>query len=246
MLFGGTAEGRALAELLERRGADALVCVATEYGQALLPPMRALRVQAGRLDEEELARMLERERPRAVIDATHPYAAAVSENLQRACRRTGTRLLRLLRESVEGEGAQRFAGLAALLAWADDRPGVIFSTLGAKEAPALAALRGFRERVWLRILPDPGGLSACLAAGFPPGRIICMQGPFSQELNEAMFRAAGAALLLTKESGAAGGYPEKLAAARVCGMTAAVLARPRQEAGMTLAELTRLIEEGGL
>jgi precorrin-6x reductase len=59
-----------------------------------------------------------------------------------------------------------------------------------------------------------------------------------------MFRAAGASILVTKESGAAGGFTEKLAAARNCGMTTAVLARPKDTDGLTAAEWLRRIEEG--
>ena len=107
-------------------------------------------------------------------------------------------------------------------------------------------VRPRKKRIWLRILPTEQSLKDCLAAGFPPAHIICMQGPFTQELNAAMFRATKADILLTKESGAAGGFPEKLAAARACGMTAAVLARPRDRAGLTLAQWLRRIEEGTL
>jgi precorrin-6x reductase len=130
--------------------------------------------------------------------------------------------------------------------WLNSRPGTLFSTLGAKEAPALAAVTGFRERVWLRILPDPAGLAACLALGFPARRIVCMQGPFSAELNTALFRAARADILLTKESGRAGGFWEKITAAQGCGMAVALLARPAPEAGLTLAALARRVEEGTL
>ena len=61
-----------------------------------------------------------------------------------------------------------------------------------------------------------------------------------------MFRAAEADILITKESGVAGGFLEKLAAARACGMTVAVLERPDEEAGLTLEEAKRKIEGGEL
>lgn len=246
VLFGGTKEGRELGQLLGSKGIETLICVATEYGEALLDPGDTLRVRPGRLDQAAMVKLLAAEKPRLVIDATHAYAAEVSENIRAACEKTGVKRLCLLRESLASDGCVTFLRLEALIGWLNQRSGTIFSTLGAKEAAALTAIEGYKERVWLRILPDAAGISACLAAGFPARRIICMQGPFSQELNTAMFREAGADILLTKESGAAGGYPEKLAAARECGMTAAVLARPRQETGLTLAALVKLIEEGAL
>jgi precorrin-6x reductase len=246
VLFGGTAEGRALCERLGKKRIQTLACVATEYGARVLTPFDTLRVRTGRLDQAAMESLLKEERPRLVIDATHPYAAAVSENIRAACEKTGVKRIRLFRETLGGDGCLTFPDMGALIFWLNGRPGTVFSTLGAKEAAALAAIKGYRERVWLRILPDEAGLSACLAAGYPAKHIVCMQGPFSKALNVAMFCAAGADILLTKESGAAGGYPEKLEAARACGMTAAVLSRPRGETGLTLAAILKLIEEGAV
>ncbi len=246
ILFGGTTEGRVLCGLLAEKRVETLTCVATEYGKALLPAFDTVRVHTGRLDKAAIQDLLGTERPRLVIDATHPYAAEVGGNLGAACEAAGVKYLRLLRETLESPGCITFSGMDGLVGWLNGRPGTVFSTLGAKEAAALAGVAGYRERVWLRILPDPSGLSACLGAGFPARRIICMQGPFSKDLNAAMFRETGADILLTKESGAAGGYPEKLEAARERGMTSAVLARPRAENGLTLDALVRLIKEGAL
>lgn len=243
VLFGGTAEGRELCGLLGKKNIKTLICVATEYGEALLPPFDTLRVHTGRLDQGAIENLLAAEKPRLVIDATHPYAAAVSGNIYAACEKTGLRRLRLHRAALESGGGVTFPGMDDLIVWLNERPGTVFSTLGAQTAAALTAVKGYQERVWLRILPDAAGLSACLAAGFSARRVICMQGPFSKELNAAMFREAGADILLTKESGAAGGYLEKLAAAQECGMIAAVLSRPREEDGLSLAELIKLIEE---
>ncbi len=244
LLFGGTTEGRVLAEALKKKNVPAMVCVATEYGESLLEAGGSLTVHAERLDEAAMAALMERERPRLVLDATHPYADDVSRSIQNACAAAGREYRRVRRESQMEEGCLSFPDMEALIAWLSGREGVIFSSLGSKEARALAGIPGSAERVWLRILPSMKGLEDCLAAGFPARHIICMQGPFSRELNEAMFRAAGADVLVTKESGRAGGFPEKLAAARNCGMTTAVLARPRDAEGETAAEWLRRLEEG--
>lgn len=246
ILFGGTTEGRVLCGLLAKKGIETLICVATEYGEALLPAFDTVRVHAGRLDEAGMEDLLEAEKPRFVIDATHPYATEVSDNICAACKKTGIKFLRLLRRTQASVDCVTFPGMDELILWVNERRGRVFSTLGIKEAGALTAVKDYKERVWLRILPDAAGLSACLAAGFPAKHIICMQGPFSKELNAAMFRGAGADILLTKESGTAGGYLEKLEAAGECGMTAAVLSRPREEDGLTLDVLIKLMEEGAV
>ncbi len=246
ILFGGTSEGRELAALLKARNISALACVATEYGESLLDAGGSVEVHMGRLDENAMAGLIQEHGPRFVLDATHPYADAVSRNLRAACERANTAYLRVKRESAMEDGFLSFSSMDALVKWLNTTDGMIFSGLGAKEARALTAVTGFERRVWLRILPFIEGLNVCLKAGFPAKHIICMQGPFSEELNAAMFRAAGAEILITKESGAAGGFTEKLAAARACDMVVAVLKRPDEEAGLTLEEAKRKIEGGGL
>lgn len=246
VLFGGTTEGREIAEALERNGHTAVVCVATEYGESMLRPSPAIQVHTGRLDRQGMHTLLIQEQPRAVIDATHPYAVAVSKTLREVCEAARVSCIRVLRELSQEAGCIRFRNMEELTAWLNQTPGVIFSTLGVNEAAALGAVQGFRERIYLRILPSEESLALARQAGFPSKHLICMQGPFSRELNEAMFRAVGANILLTKESGAAGGFPEKLEAAKNCGMTVALLPRPSKETGLTLAEIKQRIEDKGI
>lgn len=246
LLFGGTSEARELAAGLKEQRIHTLVCVATEYGEALLDADGSIAVHTGRLDESAMTALIREHGPRLVLDATHPYADAVSRNIRAACERATTAYLRVKRESAKEDGFLSFPSMNALISWLNTTNGVIFSGLGAKEARALTAVAGFERRVWLRILPFIEGFNTCIEAGFPAKHIICMQGPFSEELNAAMFRAAGAEILITKESGTAGGFLEKLAAARACGMRVAVLKRPNEEAGLTLEEVKRRIEGGEL
>ena len=245
-MFGGTSEGRELAKALSERGIPVLMCVATEYGQLCARECGTARVNAQRLDEKLLCSLLALEKPRVVIDATHPYAEKIGENIVNACNALGLRRIRVKRRALEQSGCVRFDDLEALVDWLCGVSGVIFSTLGIKRACALARIPDFAGRVWLRVLPCAESLNAALSAGFMPKRIICMQGPFSRELNQAMFAYAGARVLVTKESGAAGGFEEKLAAANALGMTVAVLERPADTDGVELSDLIRVIEEGGL
>ncbi len=246
VLFGGTTEGRELCELLSKKQIETIVCIATEYGEMLLTPQETLHVHMGRLDKAAMEKLFKTENPRLVIDATHPYANQVSDNISTACKKVGTKHLRLLRETLDNEGCVIFPHMNGLISWLKDQRGTIFSTLGTKEAAALSVIEGYRERLWLRILPDTAGLSACLRAGFPARHVICMQGPFSRELNAAMFRETKADILLTKESGLTGGYLEKIDAARECAMTVALLSRPSEETGLTLSAMLKLIEEDAL
>ena len=80
-MFAGTSEGRELAQFLAGQKIPASVCVATEYGEEVLPDMPGIQVITGRMDQEQMEKLINRMRPLAVIDATHPYAEAVTENI---------------------------------------------------------------------------------------------------------------------------------------------------------------------
>lgn len=232
LLFGGTAEGRALAEWLAGEQIPFTVCVATEYGETLLP--EGLDVRTGRLDVDEMAALLPGYT--LVVDATHPYAAAVTENIRAAAERAGVPLLRLLRDSG-GAGdcltAPDMAGAAGLL---EGLPGNVLLTTGSKELDHFAS-PGLAGRCYPRVLPMLDSLQRCLELGFPPAHVICMQGPFSKALNVAMLRQFAISVMVTKDTGGYGGFLEKAEAAKECGCTLLVVERPTKESGLSLDEV---------
>jgi precorrin-6x reductase len=185
-----------------------------------------------------MAELLRRHEPALVIDATHPYAQSVGENIRKACMSAGAELLRVKRDSgqEQASGCVSFDGMDKLLNWIEKERGGVFVTMGSSAAGVFTGLNDFQNRVWLRILPSVESLSACLNLGYSPERLICMQGPFSQELNRAMFVASGAKILVTKDSGAAGGFSDKVRAAHSLGMVTAVLSKPLETGGVPLGE----------
>ena len=123
--------------------------------------------------------------------------------------------------------------------------GNILVTTGSKELEALRGLPGFAKRIFARILPQPEMVQKCMELGLSGRHIICMQGPFSEEMNYAMLRETNARILLTKESGAAGGFPEKLRGARRAGAAVVVVKRPVEEEGCSVEEVKALLQNGG-
>ena len=242
LIFGGTSEGRKLAFLACELGLCCLITVATPYGEELMEEERGLQILQKRLNTQEMVELMERVRPALIIDATHPYALEVSASIREACRLSQRTLIRVLRESEELADAREFDTVEQLCAALNENDELVFSTLGVKEAAALSQVRDYGKRIWLRVLPFKDSLEACLAAGFPAKHLICMQGPFGEDLNVAMFQHTGAKILLTKDSGSAGGFPEKIAAARRCGMKIYIWKRPLQEEGLSLEQIERLLE----
>ena len=239
VIFSGTTEGRALSHLLAERGAEVTVCVATEYGREEQGAMAGITVLAGRKTPAEMADILRG--CGLCVDATHPYAVQVTKSIRAACAAAEVPYRRLLRrDSGEtgdaivvdsaAEAAERLAGM----------PGNVLLTTGSKELKAFSALDP--TRLFPRVLPTHESLTACEAAGIPHRNILAMQGPFSQELNEALIRQFHIAVLVTKDGGAAGGFPEKVQAARSTGAALILIRRP-EETGETFEEIVQSCEE---
>lgn len=236
-IFGGTTEGRKLAEFLSGQPCDVTVCVATDYGQTLLPEAEHVSVSARRLPVGEIVSLLTEHRFDLVIDATHPYAQSITKSIARACRETGTLRWRLLRGasgvSPEHTYVETVSDAAAFLS---ETEGNILLTTGSKELAGFSQLPGFSERVWARVLPLQSSLDACAQAGLPASHIFAMQGPFSEAMNAAMLRTIGAQYLVTKDGGAPGGFEEKESAAKSAGARLVVIGRPPEEEGLSLSK----------
>ena len=240
LLFGGTGEGRELAAWLLEQNIPALVCVATGYGETLLPP--GVEAHVGRMDRREMEALMTARPFTHVVDATHPYAVEVTANIKGAAEKTGLPLLRLVRQS-DGEDLCHKAGDMATAADMLERlPGNVLLTTGSKELDAFAR-PGLVERCCPRVLPVPDSLSRCLELGFLPKHIICMQGPFSKELNVALLRQYHIKTLVTKDTGGYGGFRAKAEAAREAGCALLVVERPREEQGYTLEEIQAILKE---
>ena len=235
VIFSGTSEGHALCRFVSACGGYANVFVATGYGAAVMEPMHGITVHEGRLDADAMAAVLDADT--LLVDATHPYAALVSDHLRAACEQTGAQYERLLRPAQAAEGVVTVPDTAAAVHWLNAHPGRALLTTGSKELAAFTAVEGWQERLVARVLPSASVLEQCAALGFAGAQIIAMQGPFSHEMNAALLRQTRADILVTKDTGAAGGFAQKLSAAREVGATVLVIARPRQEEGKTLAEM---------
>lgn len=242
VIFGGTTEGREIADFLDAREEQVILFLATEYGAEQIEESKFIDCRVGRLDAEEMRKVLEQEEARYVIDATHPHAREVSRNIQEACKKAALPYFRVRRESVTVDEAKYFDCLEEMLEYLQGREGKIFSSLGLKAAESLTQLDRFQERLIMRVLPDYRGLKHLEELGYPRKHIIAMQGPFSSELNDAMFKAVEAEILISKDSGYQGGFLEKIEAARANHMEICLLRLPEEE-GFSLSEMKEKILE---
>ena len=243
-VFAGTSEGRRLLEFLAGQAVRALACVATDYGEALVPHAANIEVSTGRLDGDAMRALFAERRFDLVIDATHPFATVVSENIARACKEIGTEYLRLNRGDSASDGdAVIVDSIQAAAEFLASHPGNALLATGSKELEPYTAVPDWQARFWPRVLPMASSLEACATAGFAPAHIIAMQGPFSVDMNVATLKAIRAQWLVTKASGDSGGYADKLEAARLAGAKCVVIGKPVQARGMDFAGVVNLLME---
>ena len=241
-IFAGTTEGRKLAEFLDTQPVSTMVCVATQYGEELLEHAEHVKVSAERLPEDSILELLGKEQFDLVIDATHPYAVSVSENIRNACEETGMEYLRLLREGSDGRTANICVGnMEEAARYLAGTQGRILLTTGSKEVGAFSGIDGFEDRVYARVLPMESSIESCRKAGLKTSHIIAMQGPFTQSFNEALLKELSISWMVTKDGGDPGGFREKQEAAEKTGTGLVVVGRPAQTNGHTYGEMIRLL-----
>ena len=254
LIFAGTTEGRLLAEYASAKGIGCYVSVATEYGETLLRDLETATVLTGRMDGQAIRTLIEEKQIRLVIDATHPFARAATANIRAACAEAGkhmpVRYVRCLRQEEEACGGPECGGGTSEIIRVDSvqeaveylqrTTGNILITTGSKELKLYTAIRDYRDRCYARVLSAGPSVQESVKLGFEGSHLIAMQGPFSVEMNLALLHQTKAAYFVTKETGRAGGFEEKLEAAQKAGAVLVVIGRPK-ETGLSLDEVKELI-----
>lgn len=237
IVFAGTTEGYALCEFLAENRVSVYACAATEYGGSLLQENEFLHVSAGRLKTEDMEELFRKENPEIVLDATHPYAAEVTKNIRTACESAGVLYQRILRpEGEKNSEAIYVESTEEAAAFLSGTEGNIFLTTGSKELAKFTGIPDYKERLFARVLSIPSVIRSCAELGIEGKHLIGMQGPFSTEINEAMLRQFQCSYLVTKDTGLAGGFPEKMEACQRCGVTPVIIGRPLKEEGLSLQD----------
>ena len=246
LIYAGTTEGRRLAEFLVKREVSVHVCVATEYGESLLPEGSNITTTHERMDENQMIEFINEYHPSYVVDATHPYAIEVTENLQNACEKTGVPYLRILRDTgAEKSDCIYVDSMEEAIEYLEQTTGNILATTGSKELAAFQNLTDYKKRVYARVLSTAKVAHKCEQLGFTGKNLICMQGPFDLEMNQATLRYANADFMVTKASGKNGGYDEKCEAALAAGVQLVVIGRPKEqvEPVMSLAQAEKYLSD---
>ncbi|QGP93460.1 Cobalt-precorrin-6A reductase [Neomoorella glycerini] len=246
LVLAGTADAREVIGTLKAGSYRVAASAVTAYGARLAREAGADTVQEGPLGGEDLLAFLKDHDVRAVIDATHPFATAITGAARQACQALGLPYFRYRRPEVKLPSHPNLllAGSFEEAAELASRGQVIFLTTGTRHleyfttAPALAG-----KRLVVRVLPEEASLARCRQLGIWPGDIVAIQGPCSYELNRALYRQFKADIVVTKDSGTTGGMVDKIQAALDLGLTVVVLRRPPEPDSLPLEEIIPLLGE---
>jgi precorrin-6A/cobalt-precorrin-6A reductase len=222
LVLGGTGEARRLAAALVAEGVDVLSSLAGRVADPVLPEGN-VRV-GGFGGAEGLADWLAEHRPRAVVDATHPFAVQITASAATAAAAHGTQLLRLQRPGWTPQPGDAWRFVDSLTAAAAAVAGYrsVFLTTGRQGVRAFADLPG---RVLVRSVDPP-------EEPLPPGATLLLdRGPFSLADELALMREHAVDVVVTKDSG---GHmtQAKLTAARELGIPVVLVRRPPLPSGV--------------
>ncbi|MFJ3789787.1 cobalt-precorrin-6A reductase [Kitasatospora sp. NPDC090091] len=228
LILGGTTEARALAAAL---AGSPLRVTSSLAGRVAEPRLPAGEVRIGGFGGPDgLAAWLRAERVEAVVDATHPFAAAISGNAALAAAATGVPLLALRRPGWTAVAGDRWHPVADLDAAAAALPALgrrVFLTTGRQGIGTFAHLDGLHFLARSVDPPEPPMPTAL--------DVLLDRGPFTLDGERALLREHRIDVLVTKDSGGAATAP-KLTAARELGLPVVVVQRPAPPAGVPVAE----------
>jgi precorrin-6A/cobalt-precorrin-6A reductase len=250
LLLAGTSDARDLAVQIKETGYDVLATVVTDSAAKGIREA-GLKVQVGRLTASEIAQLVQDKEFQAVVDASHPFAEEASKNAVAGAKEASVPYIRYERESQTFQEdkvtiVQDYKEAAELAA---QRKGIIMLTTGSKTLGVFTErLLGICDTTLVaRMLPRVDNMEKCEQLGLEQKNIVAMQGPFSKELNKALYQHYKVTLMITKESGKVGAVDEKLEAALEMGIETIIIARPKVEYGTVFSTfegvITKLKEE---
>jgi len=231
LILGGTAEARELAARLAGAGHHVVTSLA---GVTSAPRFPAGQVRTGGFGGASgLAGYLASESIDWLIDATHPFAARMSVHAHAAAGEAGVALVRLERRPWQPEADDRWLSVPDTGAAVEALPegATAFVTIGRKEVASFA--RRGDIGVVARMIEAP-------AAPLPHNwRLVLARPPFSVEEEEALMRAEGVSVLVTKNAGGEG--MAKLQAARRLSLPVVMIERPQKPQAHTVASIDEVL-----
>jgi precorrin-6A/cobalt-precorrin-6A reductase len=235
LILGGTTDAYALAaQAIKIPNLEIITSLA---GRTRQPVMPAGNFRIGGFGGEagliEYLRQMEID---VLIDATHPFAAQISENAANSANKLGIPYLMLVRPAWERVGGDNWLEVESIEAAAtslENQAERVFLTVGRQELAAFAHLHHLK---FLMRMIDPPTDDAIV----PQGEILCDRGPFSLDQEREILRKYKIDTIVSKNSGGNATYP-KIIAAKELGIKVVMVKRPKMPPGEKVADVNSAI-----
>lgn len=245
-VFSGTSDGNELIEQLLIKH-QVMAFTATKYGGHLMRAHENLSIHTKPLTKDEIQTWIEAHHIKVIVDATHPYATIISQNLIDLSINLELNYYRYERPVSELSDTTVISheSYEDIIHYLIKHDGNILLTTGSNNIELFTnSIK--HERIFARVLPTVKVINKCAELGLTPKSIIGMQGPFSKEMNHALMKDLDIKYLVTKLSGQAGGMKEKIEVAKELGIEVHVLKRPNifyPSEYSNIATIVKAIEE---
>ncbi len=219
LILGGTTEASALARAVAEARIPAIFSYA---GRVERPRAQPVTVRTGGFGGVAgLTLYLRAQNITHVIDATHPFAAQMSQNAVAACAESGVPLVALTRAPWTAQPGDRWThvpDIDAAVTALGPTPTRVMLAIGRMHLDAFA--RAPHHFYLLRLVDPPDG-----PLPLPDCAVEISRGPFTPEGDAALMRAHDIKTVVSKNSGGSGASA-KLAAARALDLPVVMIDRP--------------------
>ena len=238
-IIGGTSEARKLVTRLDDIE-NFVVTSATESSREFIKSDRMI---VGRMDKIDMLNFVKKHNISLIVDLSHPYAKIVSENAKEVSKIKNIRYIRYVRaKSKILSDVVYLDSLEECIEYLKGIFGTVFFTTGSKNIMDFEKVRGENRYIY-RVLPAPDSIEECKKNNVKMKDIVAVLGPFSYELNKAMFSEYKSNYVVMKDSGKGGGTEEKIRACVELGITPTVIGREVSEGIYDLDVIENIIRE---
>ena len=240
-IIGGTSESVMVAQAIAEKNFSCIVTVTTADAVKLYPVLPNLRIRVGQLKEFQIHEFIQQEKIIAIVDASHPYAIAISETVIQIAQTLQIPYLRYERtELAPNQNITVLEDFETLLAGnylANQR---VLLTVGYKTLPRFKQWQS-QAVLFARILPSMESLKVALESGFTSDRLIAIRPPISIDLEKALWQQWNISLVISKASGQAGGEEIKQKVAELLEIPLMIIARPKVDYPQQTNDLNKVL-----
>lgn len=216
-LFLGTSESRKILHYLNKVTDNIYVSTATKYGGEIIKNYKYKYINTTPLTEIDMEKLVDKYKISLIIDASHPYATGVTENIMSICNKKEIPYIRYERSSViekytSNPNVIQVNNYDELESQLKSIDGTIINTTGSNNIEKFMQMN-IANKIVHKVLPIKEVFIKLSYLQVPIENIVAVYGGGSKNFNKALFQEYAASAVILKDSGKEGKTEEKIQAA---------------------------------